>query len=186
MGAPCPIAQRPIAARWYARSVTSHAAGPPTLADQVKGLAEEVRDDAAHRAKASAAQAERAATIDGWLSRRRAVTVALILALPVLAILVVTTIRGESLVELFTPNPPPATSLQQAQVALDSLIGRIERFRSDYSELPSGLAEVGVPSRGEWTFTKTAGNQYQVVLRMYGQVVAFDSSQRKAAPVGRP
>jgi hypothetical protein len=66
-------------------------------ARQVKGLADEVKADAAHRARAQAEHAERAAVIDGWLSRKRGVAVALAVALPILAILVVMTIRGESL-----------------------------------------------------------------------------------------
>ena len=48
------------------------------------------------------------------------------------------------------------------------------------------LAEVGVPAHGEWTFTKTSANEYRVVLRMYGQVVTFDSRQRTAPLKGRP
>jgi hypothetical protein len=157
----------------------------PTLADQVKRLAEEVREDTAHRAQATAEHVERAAAIHAWLSRDRVVAVALVLALPVLTVLVVANIRGESLMEWLTPDPSPAVSLHLAQAALDAAVGRIEAFRSDYSQLPSGLAEVGVPARGEWTFTKTSGSQYRVVLRMYGQVVTFDSSQLKPPLPGR-
>jgi hypothetical protein len=158
----------------------------PTRADQVKQLAEEIREDTAHRAKVRADHAERAAVIDRWLSRDRAVAIALVIALPVLVMLVVATIRGESLVEMVTPDPSPAVSLQQAHGALDSVVGRIEAFRSDYSQLPGSLAEVGVPAHGEWTFTKTSANEYRVVLRMYGQVVTFDSRQRTAPLKGRP
>jgi predicted component of type VI protein secretion system len=149
-------------------------AGAQTLADQVKGLADEVKQDAARRAMANAEHAERAETIDAWLSRKRAVAAALVVALPVLAILVVTTIQGESLGELLTPNPPPAASLRQAQAALDK---RIEAFRSDYADLPGSLAEVGVPAHADVTYAKS-GKQYRVVLKMYGQAVTFDSTQR--------
>jgi hypothetical protein len=156
-----------------------------SLADQVKELAGEVTEERAQRAKTRAEHAEREATIDAWLSRERAVVAALIVALPVLVTLLVMTVEGESLVELLTPGPSPALSLVQAQGALDSVIARIEGFRSDYSKLPRNLAEVGVPPHGEWTYTKTSGNHYRVVLRMYGQVLTFESSQLKVAPERR-
>ena len=55
----------------------------------------------------------------------------------------------------------------------------IESFHHDYRELPSVLAEVGVPSRGTWAYLKKSDERYQVVGQMYGQIVTFDSPPRK-------
>ena len=35
---------------------------------------------------------------------------------------------------------------------LGSLVDEIEMFRRDYNELPETLVEIGVPSRGRWTY----------------------------------
>ena len=145
-----------------------------SLANQVSDLAQEVQHETAQRKRVSAERAERAAAQNAWFSRERGVLVALIIAVPVLGILVATTIFGQSLEELFTSNPPPAVAHQKAQEAMDALVKGIESFRKDTSELPSSLTEVGAPSKGEWTYTKSGG-QYRVVGKMYGEVVTFNS-----------
>jgi hypothetical protein len=145
------------------------------LADQVAALAAEVRGETAHRAKVTAERAERQAIVDGWLSRKRAVLIGLIVALPVFGILLVTLVEGRSLADLLTPDPSPEVARQRAQENLDGVVKRIESFRGDYSELPDTLAVVGVPAFGDWTYTKSTGDRYQVTLKLYGQVVTLDS-----------
>jgi hypothetical protein len=147
------------------------------LADQVTALAAQVSEEVAHRAKVTAGHVERQAKVDAWLSKERAVLIALIVALPIFGILLVTLIQGRSLAELLTPAPSPAIALQQAQENVDAVVKRIESFRKDFSKLPDTLAVVGVPASGNWTYTTSSGDHYQVVLKLYGQVVTFDSRQ---------
>ena len=59
------------------------------------------------------------------------------------------------------------------------VVNEVESFRHDYSELPSSLAELGTPLDGEWTYTRTSPNHYQIVFTFYGQVVTFDSLKNK-------
>ena len=113
-------------------------------------------------------------------TRERACLVGIGLSVPILLIVLAINVLGISLVEMMTPSPRPEVARQQAQETLDSVVREIESFHHDYSELPSVLAEVGVPSRGTWAYLKKAGERYQVVGQMYGQVVTFDSPPRKA------
>ena len=112
-------------------------------------------------------------------TRERACLVGIGLSVPILLIVLVTNVLGISLVEMMTPSPRPEVARQQAQETLDSVVAEIESFHHDYSELPSVLAEVGVPSRGTWAYLQKAGGRYQVVGQLYGQVVTFDSPPRK-------
>jgi hypothetical protein len=156
-----------------------------SLADQVAGLAEEVMRDRADRKKASAVRAERAAVMNSWFSRERTVLVAFVVALPVLGVLIWTNMTGQSLVDLLTPFPPPQLAHQRAQEALDSVVKAVAVYRKDYSELPGNLAEVGVSPQGEWTYAKGPNGNYQIRLKMLGQVVTFNSLRGNAAPGAR-
>ena len=112
-------------------------------------------------------------------TRERACLVGLGLSAPILLIVLVTNVLGISLMDLITPAPPPAIARQQAQETLEAVVKEIESFHHDYAELPTVLAEVGVPSRGTWAYLKKAGERYQLVGQMYGQIVTFDSPPRK-------
>jgi hypothetical protein len=142
-------------------------------ADLVMGLAQEVAEERAQRNKVSAEHAERAAAVDKWLTRERGVLIALILAVPVLVALIVVGMQGPSLGAM-PPKPRP----DQTQDVLNALVKDIESFRQDFAELPSSLAEVGIPRHGEWTYTKDSADHYRVVLRLNGQVLTFDSLQK--------
>ena len=113
-------------------------------------------------------------------TRERVCVVGLGLSSPILLIVLATNVLGISLMDLITPAPAPALARQEAQETLDSVVREIESFHHDYSELPSVLAEVGVPSRGTWAYLKKADERYQVVGQMYGQIVTFDSPPRNA------
>jgi hypothetical protein len=154
---------------------------PPSLDDEVARVSDEVVEDRAKRQKASLEQAEHEAVLDSWFSRKRGVLVALIVAVPVLALLVTLNITDQSLDELLMPDPPAALGLRRAQEALDGVVRRVRVYRDDYSELPDSLAEVGAP-KGDWTYEKELTGHYQIRLKLYGQVVTFNSAENKTAP----
>ena len=126
-------------------------------------------------------KAEHEAVLDSWFSRKRGVLVALIVALPVLGVLLTLNITDQSLDELLLPDPPPALGLERAQEALDGVVRRVRVYRADYSELPDSLAEVGVP-KGDWTYEKELTGHYSIRLKLYGQVVTFNSDENKTVP----
>jgi hypothetical protein len=152
---------------------------PPGPAEGAKALIDAaVEDDARTR--------RRRADAEGTASKPKsppAALIALLVALPVLGILYATNIKGLSLADLFTPAPTPAVARQQAEQAVHLVVREIESFKKDYSELPYSLTEVGTPVDGDWSYTKTPGNQYQIALRFYGQVVTFDSRRAEPAPI---
>jgi len=154
---------------------------PPSLDDEVARLAAEVVQDRSKRKKASAERAQQTAVLDSWFSRKRAVLVALIVALPVLGLLMSLNITDQSLDELLLPNPPPELGLHRAQQTLDAVVRQVRVYREDYSELPDSLAEVGVP-KGDWTYEKELTGHYRIRLKLYGQVVTFNSRESKTAP----
>ena len=129
------------------------------------------------------ADAERQKIIDARvvlppaISRARAVRVALLIAVPVLAAVLLVNFAWQPLVALFEPWPPPAAARAQAQTALDALVLDIEAFRKDYGELPRTLVEIGVPPRGRWSYTGLGKSQYRVQGTLYGQAVSFDSNR---------
>ena len=107
--------------------------------------------------------------------------VAFAVSLPVLAVLVVTNMTNRSLGELLLPAPTPQTAEQLTHEAMDAVVKRVESFRSDYSELPRNLVEVGVPPHSEWTYTPRAGGQYQITVKMLGRSLTFDAQQQSAS-----
>jgi hypothetical protein len=152
----------------------------PSLAEQVSEIAEEAKEEKAHRERARAEHAERVAG-PWWSRRERLVLIAVMVALPILGILLVTHVQGRPLLALVTPAPAPAVARHRAEVALKFVVNEIEAFRADYSELPDSLTEVGAPAVGEWTYIQRSDGHYQVGLTMYGQVVSFDSRQAEVA-----
>lgn len=110
------------------------------------------------------------------MSRKHAVRVSLLVAVPVLAIVLIVNFAWQPLVALFEPWPAPAVAHQQAQATLDVLVLDIEAFRKDYGEPPKTLIEIGVPPRGRWSYAGASDGHYRVEGTMYGQSVSFDSS----------
>jgi hypothetical protein len=110
------------------------------------------------------------------ISRARSVRVGLLIAVPVLAAVLLVNFAWQPLAAFFEPWPPPAAARVAAQAALDTLVGDVEAFRKDYDHLPGTLIEVGVPSRGRWSYTGVGSAHYRVQGTLYGQSVSFDSS----------
>ena len=156
---------------------------PAHTGDQFKDILELASEQTTQLAQA------RAAGVPPPASRRlraRGSLIGLVVSVPILAILVVANVWDISLVDLFTPAPTPEIARQLTQDTLDGVVEGIESFRQDYAALPTSLVEVGVPSRGTWTYSKTPGGHYQVVGEMYGQSVTYDSAQRKPADARYP
>jgi hypothetical protein len=143
-----------------------------------KGLIEQASDQTEQAARERAAI--KAPTVP--ISRKRAGLAGLVVSAPILALLLVTNLWGISLLDLITPDPAPEIAREQAQSLLDDVVQGIESFHQDYEALPEHLVQVGVPSRGTWTYLRKPDDQYQVVGQLYGRVVTFDSSERR--PVG--
>jgi hypothetical protein len=143
--------------------------------DDLVGLASRETIDRDHARAAVAALPPARARF----TRERVCLIGLGLSAPILLVVLATNVFGISLVDLVTPAPPPAIAREQAQETLDAVVKEIESFHHDYSKLPDVLAEVGVPARGVWAYSKKPGGRYQVVGQMYGQIVTFDSPPGK-------
>lgn len=114
--------------------------------------------------------------VPAWLTRERAVRLALA-ASSVILVGLLSASFGRPLLERFLePTLPAAVAREEAQKALRALVGEIEDFRNDYNELPETLVEIGVPSRGRWTYTVINKEHYRLQGRLYGQDVAVTST----------
>ena len=151
------------------------------LASQVADLANAAVVDAANRRKVSAERRKQTAAVEAWLSKERAVLVAFILAVPVLALVIYVNVMNKSLADLFSPAPTPQVSRQIAQEALDTVVKRIDSFYNDYDELPGNLVEVGLPTVGDWTWAPRSDGQYEVTVKMFSQTLTFDTRQHASA-----
>jgi hypothetical protein len=141
--------------------------GSQDAANQIFGAADEERQ------KIIAARV----VVPPAMSRQRGVRVALLVAVPVLAIVLLVNFAWQPLVAFFEPWPAPAAARVQAQTALDSLVLDVEAFRKDYGHLPGALIEIGVPPRGRWSYAGLDNAHYRVQGTLYGQDVSFDSSR---------
>jgi hypothetical protein len=106
-------------------------------------------------------------------SRDRLVLVSFIAAVPVFVAVLLINVFGFSPSSFFETPPSPDAARHQAQQMLDALVADIEAFRTDTTELPQSLIEVGVPPRGEWTYVPAGRNAYRVQGKLYGQAVSF-------------
>lgn len=142
-------------------------------------LADELADSAVveHRTERA-----RRVVVPSTVSRRRVVGASLAVAVSVLTVLLVATFAWEPLLSLFEPTPSPEMANRQAHEMLDALVDDIDAFRKDYDELPATLVDIGVPPRGEWSYTATSGTQYTVRGTLYGQAVSFDSASVASSP----
>jgi hypothetical protein len=115
-------------------------------------------------------------------TRQRYVQIALAVSIPVLAIILLVSFAGPFLASLFEIPPPPAVARQEAQEVLDALVGDIEGFRKDFSEVPKALVQVGVPERGRWSYTVLGTGRYRVQGALFGEAVSFTSPERQELP----
>jgi hypothetical protein len=139
---------------------------------EARQLVTEAIDDVTRQETAIATQ--RAAST-GQRKRERAARLALVVTLPALAIVLALHFGGPTLAALLTPRPSPEVARQQAEQTLQSLVADIEAFREDYEELPESLAEVGIPARGDWQYTRTDGGSFTLDGTLDGERVSFDS-----------
>jgi prepilin-type N-terminal cleavage/methylation domain-containing protein len=154
------------------------------LANELFDLANEQQQERQERQKESA---RRAPAHQGH-SRERATMVSLAVAMPILIAILTMSFGGEFLKSLFETQPSPAVARQEAQRMLDDLVVEIETFRKDYHELPESLLEIGIPSRGRWTFAAVGKSDYRMQGSLYGQAVSFvkeDAMMLTEAPPGR-
>ena len=150
--------------------------------DEFKDIIATAKEESIDRARARAEAPPEAVPV----SRQRATLGALIISFPILVLLVVLNVWDISLTDLFTPAPSPEIARQQTKALLDGVVSGIDRFHSDYHALPDELVQVGVPSEGTWTYAKLPGGRYEVVGKMYGQVVTFTSTERKQVDEPQP
>jgi hypothetical protein len=162
---------------------TSHAA-VRNLGNQAQALTSLATDDMIRRSKKRLLD-RAAASKAPALSRQRITLIALCASLPVLAVLVSVTFFGDSLAETLSPPLSPQIVREQAQGDLDAAVKDIEAFRADFSTLPQTLTQIGVPTRGDWTYTKGSDGHYQVVRALHGQVLTFNSVQKKMVSDGK-
>jgi hypothetical protein len=79
------------------------------------------------------------------------------------------------------PATTPFEVISLGDISISLARGHYQFASTDYSELPDMLSEVGVPSRGTWTYEKKPGGQYIVTGEMYGQVVRYGAPARKVS-----
>ena len=127
--------------------------------------------DTEERARATAVNAR--ANAPSAVSRQRAVLASLSVAVPLFIGVLAVNVYGLSVTSLFETPPSPTVAREEAQRTLDGLVADVEQFWKDTNELPESLVEIGVPARGDWTYSIGAGNTYQLHGTLYGQTVSF-------------
>ena len=115
------------------------------------------------------------------MSRQRRARLSLAIAATILITYHMVSFGAPLVASFFEPKPAPAVARQEAQAMLSALVGEIESFRKDYNELPESLVEIGVPSRGKWTYVVLGKTEYTVRGSLYGQGVTFDSTSKAGA-----
>lgn len=139
-------------------------------ADLINQATEEVRERDKRRADIELARAT------ATPPRQRASFAGLLIAIPAFVALLVVGFTDWSLSELLESRPSAPAAREQAEKMLDGLVADIEAFRNDYHELPERLIEIGIPARGEWTYSPLSKDHYKIEGALYGQRVSFNSS----------
>jgi hypothetical protein len=153
------------------------------MADQTTRGAQQAANQIFEEAVAEQKQViARRVVVSGGPTRKRYVQMALALAVPVLAVVLVVPFAGPFLASWLETPPPGPVARQEAQKALDTLVGDIEAFRKDFNDIPKTLVQVGVPLRGRWSYTVIGAGRYRVQGAMYGEAVSFTSPDRHDAP----
>ena len=107
------------------------------------------------------------------VSRERVAYVGVALLTPVFIVILLINVLGVSPLSFFEPTPSPEAAQQEAQQLLKTLVADIEAFLTDTSHLPDSLVQVGIPSRGSWTYTNAGNGGYRLQGTLYGQTVTF-------------
>ena len=150
------------------------------LAAQVAEIAGAAVQERVERRRLSEERAEQTAAVDRWLSRERAVLVAVVVTLPILITMILVNVMDLSPLEWITPSPEPQVARRLAQEALDTVVKGVDAYQHDYSTLPPSLVEIGTPAQGDWDYTSDGGN-FTVTVKMFHQQLRFDSRSRPQA-----
>ena len=122
-----------------------------------------------------------AAQAPPYVTRQRTSRASLAVAALILMAILLASFGGPLLESVVETKPPASVGRAEAQKALDALVGEIEAFRKDYNELPETLVEIGVPSRGQWTYAVLGEGRYRVQGSLYGQGVTYESATQAGA-----
>lgn len=133
----------------------------------VEQAIDEAMEDLAQRNEARARRdAEQVAT-----SPDRYARIGLTITIPVLvAVLVWNLTSAPSMVARLMG---PATSRQDAEIALKGVVDDIDAFVDDYGETPVSLAEIGLPTSGTWQYTRLAHDRYRLDMTLGTHSLVF-------------
>jgi hypothetical protein len=116
------------------------------------------------------------------VSRDRAVYAGVALFAPLLVGILLINVLGFSPLSVLESKPTPEAARQEAEQLLKTLVADIEAFRTDANHLPGSLVEVGIPSRGSWSYTNAGNGGYRVEGTLYGQAVTFTGAATATSP----
>ncbi|HLG56336.1 MAG TPA: hypothetical protein VI485_13455 [Vicinamibacterales bacterium] len=104
----------------------------------------------------------------------RAARLGLLVALPVLVAVVLVNVWRPSLLVMLAVTGSSTVIDSQVEEALRVVVDDIQSFHADYAELPDSLAELGLPTQGEWVYTKNPDGGYRLIVTLQGRVRTFD------------
>ena len=137
-----------------------------------RGLVEQAIDEAMEDlAQRNQARAQRDAARDRS-PRNRVIGIGLAIALPLLVAVVVWNVTGLPAIAARYVGSP--ATRQQVEAAVQTVVDDIEAFVLDYGELPVSLAEIGLPTRGDWQYERISNDRYRLHVSLGGQVVSVD------------
>jgi hypothetical protein len=135
-------------------------------------LVQQAIDEATENlAQRNEARARREAVHTGW-TRNRWMRIGLFVAVPVLVAVLLWNVTGTPAAAARVIGP--TATREEVEAAVRVVVDDIEAFDADYGELPMNLAEVGLPRRGDWRYTRLANRRYHLVVSLGGHVVTFN------------
>jgi hypothetical protein len=155
----------------------------PTKSNEAQASAREIFALAAEERRELRKVRAKSAHAASTITRARVCLVLLAVSAPMLIASVLINVVGVSVTALFETPPAPAVAREEAQRTLDALVLDIETFNKHYNELPESLTEIGVPSRGTWTYAPVGKTSYRIHGALYGQHVSFDAAAAASRPV---
>jgi hypothetical protein len=124
------------------------------------------------RARAKRVAAERVAQPTA-VSRERVAYTGVALMTPVFVVILLVNVLGFSPLSFFEPAPTPEAAREEVQQLLKTVVADIEAFRTDTNQLPDTLVQVGIPSRGDWSYTNGGSGTYRLQGTLYGQTATY-------------
>lgn len=104
--------------------------------------------------------------------RERLARISFAFAVPALIVALVWNVTSVSVVAERIVGPTAARD--DVEAALKVVVDDIEAFHDDYGDFPVSLAEVGLPTGGEWSYTRLSNERYRLGLSLGGQVVTHE------------